>query len=240
MRGVYGGLVLLGLLAQTPQASAAILTYTYTGTVSYGSDDSHVFIPADDTSTSLSGKSFTVVETFDTANTSIVNSNGSTFSYQQGGSSRFQPSSGATATISIGGSAPRSFLNDYADSTANNTVPGNPANETRITGSYSGASFYEESLQFDIYSPLLTYDYTKPFSLTTADNAAFSGTYQLSALNPDAFVSANLQPTSVTLTVSQVPLPAALPMFGGALISLAGFGFGLSRRRAGRTSADAA
>lgn len=31
-------------------------------------------------------------------------------------------------------------------------------------------------------------------------------------------------------TVSSVPLPASLPMFGGALLALAGFGYGLNRR----------
>jgi hypothetical protein len=219
MRKLLLSLSLLSALAYAPQASAAILTYTYTGTVAFGTDYSNVFGLS---TRDLTGQAFTVVETFDTNNTSLKSSNGTTFSYQQGGSSRGKPSTGATATISIGGSAARPLLNDYADSTQNNTVPGNPSSDTRFQALSSGVGlpFYEETLQFDIYAPSLTFDYTQPFSLTT-QNAAFSGSYSLSG---DINAFANFSPATATLTVTNVPLPAALPLFGGALLGVAGLG----------------
>jgi hypothetical protein len=45
---------------------------------------------------------------------------------------------------------------------------------------------------------------------------------------------------SLALSVSAVPLPASLPMFGGALLALAGFGYGMNRWVAPKSKAGAA
>jgi hypothetical protein len=214
IQALVAGLILIGVASE---ASAAIVTYTYTGTVGYGYDLSGVF----GSNTILTGEAFKLVEKFDTSKAAYKYVD-SSLSLQFGGSSNSAPGS-ASLIVTIG-TGTRS-ISDVSDFVFSASSSGNHQDFVKNDSGFEYSGFY-------IASPLIPADYAQAFSLNSS-NAMFTGNYQYSTPTQNAYASFDVSALTVTnSTMSPVPLPGSLPMFAAALLGLGGIGYAVGRKRA--------
>lgn len=243
MKTVFAGLVIsAAALLSAGQASAAPLAFTYKGTISSGTDYDGLFgtVGAD-----LSGKSFEVIETFDTAKAAGSYSYGN-YNYLYGGAKN-GGADFSTSKIKIGSSAFRSIGSDYSalyttagyNSNIVETSDSSYSNHT-YSGSYEYTSLWASapSLTIDNQPTTVLFD-----GITSSGGGYFNSyayTYDDTGWNYQgstrAFANLNLQSLTIA-SVSAVPLPASAPMFGAALLGLGAVGFGVRRRKAAGATA---
>lgn len=213
-----GAALALGFAGLAGRAEAALVQYTYIGTVGYGYDRAGIFGSAE----SLTGQAFTLVERFDTAQNTYRWVDAAQ-SLQFGGSTRGVPGS-ASLTVTIGGVS-RSIA-DLEDYIYSGSVTGKHQDFVKDETGYEYAGFYVES-------PFMQADYGAPLTLS-ADQASFVGSYQFfdaSDAQRATYASFDVQ----TLTVGAlavVPLPGSLALFGASLIAV---GVGTHLRRVTRS-----
>ncbi len=198
--------VVCGLVLPIGVAQAAIIQYTYTGTVDYGYDRAGIFGENE----SLTGETFTLVERFDTSNNSYRYVD-TAQSLQFGGSTRGAADS-ASLTVTIGG-VDRSIA-DLEDYIYSGSVTGKHLDFVKDETGYEYAGFYVES-------PYLAVDYGTPLTLD-ASQATFIGNYQFfSTADPTLATYASFDVRSLTVgTISAVPLPDSLALFGTTLLAV--------------------
>ena len=206
-----------GLAGLAGRSEAAIIQYTYTGTVDYGYDRAGIFGAAE----SLTGLNFSLVERFDTTHNTYrwVDT---AQSLQFGGSTRGTPGS-ASLTVMIGGVS-RSIA-DLEDYIYSGSVTGKHLDFVKNETGYEYAGFYVES-------PFMQADYGMPLTLG-ADQARFIGSYQFfdaSNAQRATYASFDVQTLKVG-AISAVPLPSSLALLGASLIAV---GVGTSIRRMAR------
>ena len=204
----------LSLAGLAGRAEAAIVQYTYVGTVGYGYDRAGLFGTAE----SLTGQAFTLVERFDTARNTYrwVDT---AQSLQFGGSTRGVPDS-ASLIVTIGGVS-RSIA-DLEDYIYSGSVTGKHLDFVKDETGYEYAGFYVES-------PLMNADYGAPLTLD-ADQARFIGSYQFfDAANAQRAAYASFDVRSLTVgAISAVPLPGSFALLGASLVAV-GIGTGFRR-----------
>lgn len=211
-------------------AKAAIITYTYTGTVTSGMDGAGLFATM---GSDLTDRMFKVIETFDTSKASTAHApytDGKTYSEGEGGSNLKEPSF-ATSRVTIGGQTISVSPITYAEAYS---LKGTKSQEdyTLVQSLVSSENYYKnEYSNFNAYSSLLSYDYRQPGVYTSA-NTIFDGSFSYEQGASEAAITrytyANFEVSK--LVISAVPLPASAPMFGAALIAFAIFGYGWQRR----------
>lgn len=193
-----------GLVGLAARCEAALIQYTYAGTVDYGYDRAGIFGTAE----SLTGAGFTLVERFDTARNAYRWVDAAQ-SLQFGGATRGVAGS-ASLTVTIGGvSRDVADLEDYIYSGA---VTGKHQDFVKDETGFEYAGFY-------VQSPLIEADYGAPLSLD-ASNATFIGNYQLfDASDARRATYASFDVRSLTVAaISAVPLPGSLALFGASLV----------------------
>lgn len=210
-------------------ASASPLTFTYKGFVTSGTDAGGYFGA---TGADLTGQTFEYVQTFDTSKASNY-APSEYYTTSTGGAAY------ASAKIQIGSSA---FLVIKGDTTAN--YANNGSHSSWSTYDHEGQSGTIQSgehvsTNFVAYSPLLTAA-DDPADITWLEALYDGGRFSVSDHSYDSATylsgsrsaSATFALQSLTISsVSAVPLPAAAPMFGAALLGLAAIGAGTRRRR---------
>jgi hypothetical protein len=214
-------------------ALADIIDVTYTGTVSDGTDVTGVFGPP---STLFDGNAFTLTYAFDTAKGIFT----SGFNSSLAGGPGFGPgiySSPGTAVLTINGHS--------ADFIVDPNPPSQGFSEFLVEGPRSDGTFFIQQQVNNVVNRLDTTNHyiektvftnitlTIPLSLTTsyvlgtASGVVFDGQFRIFDLGfcGDNFcynqaAVGDLSPTNVTVSVSSVPLPAALPLFNTGLAAL--------------------
>ena len=198
-------------------ASAASVTYTYTGIVDYGYDRAGIF----GSSTDLTGQTFRLIETFDFAK-AVYRYVDAEQSLQFGGTERGSPDS-ASLTVTIGKTS-RSIA-DLSDYIYSGSVTGKHQDFVKDSSGYEYSGFY-------VASTLMPADYGSQFTLTSKD-ATFIGNYQYFDAKDSARATyASFDVSSLTVTngaISAVPLPGSLSMFGAGLIGFGALGYGIRR-----------
>ena len=89
----------------------------------------------------------------------------------------------------------------------------------------TGEIFFQFGQNLQI--PAIPNSVTTPFSIF-GSNITGVGSYSV----PGSGYGDELDATSLIVTISTVPLPAAAPMFGAALLALAGLGYAANRKKA--------
>lgn len=195
-----------GFAGLAGRSEAAVIQYTYSGTVGYGYDRAGIFGSA----ASLTGLDFTLVERFDTARNTYrwVDT---AQSLQFGGSTRGTPDS-ASLTVTIGGVS-RSIA-DLEDYIYSGSVTGKHLDFVKDETGYEYAGFYVES-------PFMQADYGAPLTLG-ADQARFVGSYQFfDASDAQRATYASFDVRTLTVgAISAVPLPGSLALLGASLIAV--------------------
>jgi hypothetical protein len=233
-------------------AMADIVYVTYTGTVSAGTDFTGVFGPS---STLLDGASYTLTYTFDTSR-GIFTSDASASQLAGGpgfGPAIFNPySSPGSAVLTINGHS--------VSFNANPNPPSQGYSEYYVVnnGSYIRSdqhvsdSLDYSNIHIDDIVDISINDYTLtiPTLLTTPYTLSIEpgvvvmssgfrivdGSYDATNnFRPDQFASGDLSPTSVT--VSETPLPSALPLFASGLGALGLLGWRKKRKNAAAIAA---
>jgi hypothetical protein len=197
-----------GLVGQAARSEAATIQYTYTGTVGYGYDRAGIFGKAE----SLTGSEFTLVERFDTARNTYrwVDT---AQSLQFGGSTR-GVSDSASLSVTIGGVTRN--IADLEDYIYSGSVTGKHQDFVKDETGYEYAGFY-------VQSSFMKADYGAPMSLDAAD-ATFIGNYQYFDATDDrraTYASFDVRNLTVTSSISAVPLPGSLALFGASLLLVA-------------------
>jgi hypothetical protein len=219
-------------LVLSAPGQATVITQVYTGTVSSGYDYEGVF---GSPGTALDEAAFTATFVFDTAAGFLDTQ--STYEQLYGGLVYVSSSALVSGTLQIGASSVP-IPGGYAEYTQ--TISGPPGNINQYAShADDGGPSY---LELYVRSYLTTFPgsltaglpFTYLVTADTSDNDGGYGFFQLldSSGNYRAFVS--LLPAGVTVTVgSEVPLPAALPLFAGGLGMI---GLLARRRRQARTA----
>jgi hypothetical protein len=195
------------LTLSTGTAQAAVIQYTYAGVVDYGYDRAGIF----GTDQSLTGDPFTLVERFNT-DTAAFRYVDAAQSLQYGGSQRGTPNS-ASLTITIGG-ASRSIA-DLEDYIYSGSATGKHLDFVKDATGYEYAGFY-------VSSPQMPAHYGTAVSLTAAQ-ATFIGNYQyFSQTDPSLATYASFDVHTLDVgSISAVPLPSSLSLFGSTLLIVA-------------------
>lgn len=190
------------------QAPAAIIQWSYAGTVSYGYDRAGIFGDGAD----LTGESFTVVERFDIARGAFRYADGDQ-SFQSGGSQNGAAGS-ASLTVTIGGVSRTIF--DLEDFIYSGSATGSHLDYVKDGTGYEYAGF-------NVESPYLPANYTTAITLDAAQ-ATFIGNYQFfSRIDPALDTYASFDVATLEVEPFQaVPLPGGMALFGTTLIVFAG------------------
>ena len=192
-----------GLVGQAARCEAALIQYTYTGTVGYGYDRAGIF----GASESLTGSGFTLVERFDTARNTYRWVDAAQ-SLQFGGSTRGVAGS-ASLTVTINGVS-RSIA-DLENYVYSGSVTGKHQDFVKDETGFEYAGFY-------VQSPLIKADYGAPLTLDAME-ATFIGNYQFfdaSDIGRATYASFDVRSLTVA-SISAVPLPGGLALFGASL-----------------------
>lgn len=226
MRTQHLVLVAAFLAVDVSQASASILSYTYTGMVAPGTLDTLGLFG--DANANIGGAVFTDVEIFDTTKGGAISTDDSTFSQQSGGST-----SGFTGFVAANfriGSAQAILIGDDFDLIANF------AGSDSVTYVEEVSSLRDVFTTFDVTSGNTLVDFSTPNTFT-APSDTFFGTFSYQSLVTNDIETVDLVPTLLVVSngIPSVPLPASAPLFGGALLAFSAFGLGM--RRNARASA---
>jgi hypothetical protein len=200
-------------LASSHSASAAIVTVTYRGTVSFGVDETGVFGAAN---TILTGTDFTAVYTINDATP------GATFSFNPPFSSRAFGAMSAVVTINHHGLV---IAGDFSSEASQDRQAGIGIDD--VFHSVQSLSGFGVNNEVSSFSPFLTsFDYHAPlfYQVQPGD---FSVGFVGNAIDPDT-AFANLLSTSVL--ISSVPELGSWAMM---IIGFGGVGLQLRRRRNG-------
>jgi hypothetical protein len=201
-----------GLFAAAPCAQAATIKVTYTGTILDGWDTGVFGMPTQ----GLSG-TFNLVFTGDTEAGFVYSD--LTSSYNRGGSA-YGLASVTTAVLTIDST---SFTFNGAYQSSNNaTADGRYSAISSASADYG----FVEGRELPSYVQAWAQEWLEanafPSTLTTPfdvglGNIIMSGVFRAVDYNTGQVASGHLAPTRVSLEVSAVPLPGALPLFGSAL-----------------------
>jgi hypothetical protein len=210
-------------------AHATTILITYTGTISDGFDQTGVFGPA---GTSLSGDTYSLVYTFDTAG-AILDLSGLPFSSRvYGGPDTNVPSSNSPgkASLTINGKTAL-FTGNFKSSDLNRqgftdpvhfTCPCQSSTEQLVQNTSTPSMFDDSFVMSDVTVPDLSIPGSifVPFSVAASDISQYDMLFSIDShtIAEDPMASGSLIPLS--LTVSAVPIPAALPLFVGGLAGL--------------------
>jgi hypothetical protein len=238
MKQFFAALLLAGTMLIAPPAGAVVLQQTYTGVVTFGFDVTGLFGTA---GASLIDKSFTAIFKIDTSlgstTTGVTSDGGGNFIQLAGGGSAADPFLGIptpiiSATLSIGGSAAVMISGGYEDRTAIRSYPISGARPS----SYLSAVLGEKGDILSVFLSSIIASFPADFTATGTYLAQGGGAGdQFKIVDPLTFntkafgnLEANQLVVSTLSVQSDVPVPAALPLFAGGLGVI---GLTLVRRR---------
>jgi len=213
---LFGFIAGVALLGAASQASAAIVTFTYTGTLSYGYDEYNTFGTGN---TNLTGDMFSLVFT---ANTALgLRYTGTTYDEVAGGSTYGAPTP-VTAVLTIN-SHSEDFNGAYEAYAANQTVNTVEAayidslDEVNATAQTSSSTTFPSSL-------------TTPFNIPI-DGKNVTGNGEFYLYNPDPiYTFGNFDLNNVSSVVS--PLPSTWSMLIAGFVGLGFFAYRGSKKNA--------
>jgi hypothetical protein len=222
--------LLLGAAIGTP-ASADILTVTYTGIVTSGTDVTGVLGSAN---TPLANDPYKLVYTFNTSIGQFTSSNSGTpsFTSLNGGGSAVLTINGFAPLI-VGGNSSSFASNDQFTS----PPPATWLSEQQVVDLFNAApnTVFQNTIDMDDRSSLIPLSIFAPVSLTSAQVAGDAGgTFSFITVTTGPSPSAsnrifgNLEADSLNVSISGVPEPSTWAML---LLGFAGVGFMAYRRK---------
>ena len=203
LKPMFFGLA-ISVAAFAGSAQAALVDVTYTGLITGGTDVGGDFGSVGAT---LVGKTITVQYLFNTALGDIDTNPGENST--SGGSLFSDASPGLSASISIGGGKPVTFDGaSYGSIGETSNATGSSQSHDITSAAGSDVNSFIQAGAGALPDSIVT-----PFSYTVSAGDFASGSF---TLVDGGFAS--FAPTSISL--STVPLPSALPMFGAAVLGL--------------------
>lgn len=208
------------LLLCTTAAYADVVTGSFDGTISSGTDSTGVFGPTG----SLASDSITGTFTYNTTlfNASVMGSTNTATANSSGA---------LTVTIVIGG-----VSHTFTDQTSSGIFLGTSSSEITLTSANSqigGDSSTNETFYLNAFDPITPFILSTSLAQTFSASPAFStGVFTILDTGPNAVANGVFSLTSITAT-DEVPEPASIVMFLTGLAGIAVFGTG-TRLRAQR------
>jgi len=230
--------ITLSLWAGAQRAEAALVTVTYTGTVSSGVDAFSTFTDSLEPN-NLAGLAYKAVYVFDTTLGETVSSPG--YNYALGGLFNGLQSPALSASITINGISfgfvPNNigFINNISAAAANNVFVSlieHKANHFAPTGNVESAILIHRLRHFSLNEPTYPGSLSQPVEHDVQFNedvfAILNLDYHTFANHYTAFVQATLAPSHVSIEIAAVPEPSTWAMM---LLGFAGIGYGVYRRK---------
>ena len=204
--------VACGVMLGSADAQASVVTGSFAGTITSGSDSTGVFgaVATDLTGTSISGTFSYDPNLFSSVLAGTTNTASGT-------------SLGAlTVTLTIGSGSHR-----FTDQTSSSIYLDTGASEFTIQNAdsqSSGASSANETFYLDALDPFTPFVTSQNLDQSFNASPAFStGTFSILDSAPDLTASGAFTLTSLTLTGTAIPEPAGLALLGSGLVGLVAF-----------------
>ena len=230
--------ITLSFWAGAERAEAALVTVTYTGTVSSGIDSVGTFTQSLEPN-NLAGLAYKAVYVFDTTLGETVSSPGN--NYALGGLFNGLQSPALSASITINGISfgfvPNNigFINNISSAVVNNVFVSqieHRADHFAPTGNVESAILTHRLRHFSLNEPTYPDSLSQPVEHDVQFNedvfAILNLDYHTFANHYTAFVRATLAPSHVSIEVAGVPEPSSWAMM---LLGFAGVGFIAYRRK---------